>query len=136
MSDLATYLEESVIDWVFDEAAMDSPPTDLYLAAHTGPPGNDGEGNEVEMADYDRAETGPGEWDRIAGNGPTEAENNVDIQFGVAQNDWGNITHVSLWTTPDGTGECLFQTQMDEAVPINEGDEFIVRAGLGTWGLD
>lgn len=136
MSDIGTDLEEAVMDWVFEEASMPSPPTNLYVGLHTGPPGNDGTDNEVDASDYDRFETTPGEWDRLAGSGPSEAENNTDIEFPEAASDWGVITHVSLWTTEDNSGMCLYQTQLDSSISVELGDIFLILAGFGTWGLD
>lgn len=129
MSDLAAYLETEVMEWVFDGASFDSPPSNVYVGLHTADPGEDGSSAEVSAGDYSRASTSPGDWS-VSGDGPTSATNATEIRFDVAQNDWGTVDHVSLWDADVGDGgNCLWQGALDNSREILTDDRLVFPSG-------
>lgn len=128
MSDLTSYSEQQYMEWCFDGDSFDTPPSELYVALHTGDPGNDGDANEVDGAGYDRVQTDLSDWN-VSGSGPTEAVNQVDIEFPTADEDWGVIEHTSIWAGPDDTDEVLWQGELDSTAEITDGDTFIFEDG-------
>lgn len=131
MSDIATYLEEQVMDWATQGLDMPTAPGSLYLGAHTGDPSNDGSQNEVSTADYSRAQTDAGsDWNVTQTGGPTEVVNANEVNFGIAQNNWGTISHFSVWDGDVGTGaNCLWQSALDNSKLIETDDELRFLAG-------
>lgn len=135
MSDLADYLEQAVQTWAFDNDDMDPAPTNQYVALHDADPTSDGSANEFDAASYDRYEADPTEWD-VSGSGPTVVTNTADLEFGVAAENWGTVSHVSVWDGPEGTDNCLWNGAFDEPKAIDENDEFVIRSGDISFELD
>ena len=119
MSDFTDAAEDSIGDALFnntDFLGID----DLYVGAHTGDPGNSGTTNEVSAGDYSRVLTESDDWS-TSGNGPRQATNDVDVEFAEAENDWGEITHITVWDDlSDGTAYTKYA--LDTSVTINTGD--------------
>lgn len=140
MSDLGSYLEKAVQEWWADGESFPAPPTNVYVGLHTADPGNDGSNNELDAADYERAETAAADW-TVSSEAPTEVENVNEIQFPVAESNWGDVTHTSLWDAQDG-GNCLWQGELvdDEGEPetrtITEDDRLVFLEGEYTADLD
>ena len=128
MSNIATYLEEAVIDWCFEGADMDTSPGNVYLALHSADPTNDGSENEVTASDYDRISTSPTDWVRATTGGPTTIENSSELSFGETTSNWGTVSHVSVWDD-SSDGNCLWQGALDVSKTVDQGDELIFRVG-------
>jgi len=138
MSNVAAYLEAEVMEWCFNAAGFDAAPTDLYVGLHTGDPGNDGSANEVSASDYTRAATTDADWSVFASDGPKDATNANEIRFDTAQNAWGTVSHVTIWTDTiaNGGGDCLWQGPIDSARDIQSGDRFVFPADDFDLSLD
>lgn len=136
MADLTSWLETQVQEWWADESSFPPAPSNIYVALHTGDPGEDASNDEVDASDYSRAETAPGDW-TVSGDGPTTAENDNEIQFDAAENDWGDVSHVSLWTdTADNDGDPLWQGSLGDTRSIQTDDRAVIPAGEISTDLD
>ena len=95
MSDFSAHREQETLEAMRDGG--------LEISLHLQDEGNDPDGSdEVSESDtgYERAETSESDWD-ISGDGPTTMENNTEIDFGQAQDDWGEVEYFALWTGAD-----------------------------------
>lgn len=129
MTDLTTYLENQVQTWWADGTAFDAAPSNVYIGLHTGDPGDDASANEVSAADYSRLQTSPSDW-TVSGGAPTHVENANELQFPVAQNNWGTISHVSLWTSDvGGGGNPLWEGDLDQSRTVETDDRLVFPAG-------
>ena len=102
----------------------------VYVGLHTGDPTNDGDQNEVSGGSYDRVEVDVSDW-TVTGSGPTEVENDEEIQFPDATDDWGTVAHVSLWDSELGAAEeeAIAAYALDNSKTIEEFDSARFRAG-------
>lgn len=130
MSDFTDYLETTIRDWMSQGTAFPSAPGTLYIGLHTSDPGESPDGStEVSAADYSRADVTTGAGFNTTLN-PTAFENANEVSFGVASNDWGTISHVSLHTsTVGGGGDFLATYALSSNKTINTDDEAVFRAG-------
>ncbi|MFW6045353.1 MAG: phage tail fiber protein [Natronomonas sp.] len=135
MSDLAEWFEQAVQDWAFEGTDMPTAPTNQYIALHDSDPGSDGSTGEISAASYSRYEASPSDWS-VSGSEPTTVTNDVDLEFGVAQENWGSISHVSIWDGSGGSDNCLWKGSLTESKAVGENDEFVIRAGDATFDLD
>lgn len=82
------------------------------VALHTSDPTDNPDGTtEVSASDYDRVTVSETDWTVTQGN-PTEALNDVEIYFGEAQNNWGNVTWASI-VNYDGSGNTIWEVTVD-----------------------
>lgn len=129
VSDFTDYMETAIRDWMSQGTAMDSAPGTVYVALHTSDPGESPDGStEVSASDYGRVDVTTGSGFSTSLN-PTQFSNANELAFGEATNDWGTISHVSLWTSNDTTGDCLASFALSSTKTINSGDEAIFNAG-------
>lgn len=127
--DLGADLEEEVQHaWFKGETLSFLPVSNVYIAAHTGPPGDDGTDNEVDASDYSRAETDPDDWDVLSGNNPTVVENGAEIQFSTADSDWGEVSWLSFWSEESG-GSHGWNLELDEPSEIGNNQRLIFEEG-------
>jgi catalase (peroxidase I) len=98
MSDLSSTRESTVLNNIANGG--------VYVSLHTADEGNEPDGsNEVSAADYSRVQLAEADIS-ISGSAPTTLTNDVDINWGTTQNDWGNVTYGALWNDTQGaTGE-------------------------------
>ena len=135
MSDLANYLEAAVQEWWADGQAFPNAPDNIYVGLHTGVPGNDAGSNEVDAGDYERLETSSADWDVLSGDGPTVVENSNELEFSDADNNWGDISHASLWDA-QSDGNPLWQGELNDTRTIDEGDRLVFPSGDFEASLD
>lgn len=135
MTDATDTLEGFIRDWLSQGTDMPTAPTDLYVALHTSDPGDTLDGStEVGASDYDRVQTAAGtDWDTPNENDFTNAN---EISFGEATNDWGDISHFSLWDGADDTTNPLVATALTQTKTINSGDQVVFNAGELTVSID
>jgi hypothetical protein len=81
-----------------EAAVVGSITSGTFISLHTALP-NDGGSNEVSGAGYARAASVFGYG---AEGNPTIASNTEIVQFGVANEAWGTVTHFGLWTSKTG----------------------------------
>jgi hypothetical protein len=125
MSDFTDYTESNIVNWVVGGQSMPSPIDPIYVALHTSDPTDSGQNNEVSASSYSRPSTQAGtDWD-TSNNTFT---NIVDIEFPEAQEDWGNISHFSLWDSSTG-GNAIAYSELAQARDILSGDAPVFRDG-------
>jgi hypothetical protein len=139
MTDLTSYHEQLIINRNFGAVDADPAPATVYMALHTGPPTNTGTENEVTAADYSRiAVQNPSQWS-ISGN---TAENLEDIEFGIADSAWGEVTHATLWDGPNAADDPeapsnpLWHTQLEVSKLIEENDEMRFSPGFVSYEIN
>lgn len=126
MSDFTTYLEGQIVDWMVSGSDMPASHSNIYVALHTSDPTNSGEDNEVTAASYSRVSTVAGtDW----GTNGNTFDNLIDIEFPEAQEDWGTVTHFSLWDGSAGTDNALAWSALDRNRDITTGDAPVFRDG-------
>lgn len=137
MSDFTDYSETAIRDWMSQGTTMPAAPSDLYVALHTSDPGETPDGStEVSAADYDRVGVTAGSgWSTITSGGGSGFENASETSFGEATNNWGTISHISLWDAQTG-GNCLASYAVGTSKPIDTGDEATFPAGDISFTID
>jgi len=137
MSDLTNYTEGEFRDWMSQGVAPDTAPDPIYVGLHTADPGETPDGStEVGSGDYARVSVTAGSgWDTP---NPNDFQNASEISFGEATNNWGTISHVSLWDDTKGAaGEnCLANYALNTSKAIDSGDEAVFRTGDLSFSLD
>lgn len=118
---------EKLLQFYFDGGDRTAP-TELYVALHDGNPGDNADSNEVSLGGYERQQTDPDNW---IFDGQERVENDVEIIFGPAEEDWGDITHYSLWDS-SVDGEAWFVSNLENVRTILEDD----RARFAPGNLD
>lgn len=133
MTDSTDYTEGLVVDWIVGGQDMPTAHGQVYVALHTSDPSDTGEANELTASSYDRVTTTAGtDWD-VSGS---EYQNSVEIQFPTAQEDWGTVTHFSLWDGSESTDNALTASELESNVTIENGDEPVFRSGGITGEMD
>ncbi len=87
----------------------------VYVALHTADPDAT---NEEDGAGYARAAVAPAGWTVDASSG--RASNGARIDFPDPTGDWGDSTHVALWSAETG-GDLLFSGALSEDVEAPAG---------------
>lgn len=125
MTAFSNYLEEKVVDWSLRATAMGSAPASVYVALHTGDPGETGASNEVSGGSYARVQVTAG-FSAHGAAGPTS--NSAEILFPTATAAWGTVTH---WSIQDASssGNCLYKGALTNSRNVQSGDAFRFAAG-------
>jgi hypothetical protein len=125
MSDFTDFTENQIVSWMVGGDDFPSAHSTVYVGLHSNDPTNSGEENELSSSSYEREDTAAGvDW-TINGN---QAENAQDIIFPEAQEDWGQVSHVTLWDSASG-GNAIGHSPIDQTVEINENDQLRFPAG-------
>ena len=133
MSDFSSYVEEEIVNWMVGGEDMPLAHSSVYVALHTNNPTNDGTENEITDASYSRVETtANGDWTRTN----NEFENAVDVEFPQAEEDWGDISHFSLWDGPSDTDNPLAQSELGTTRTVLSGDVPVFRVGVLTGSVN
>lgn len=136
MSDFTNYIETEIRDWMSQGTDIDAPPTTVYVALHAGAPGDDAASNEVSAGDYSRKGVSAGSgW-----NAPTadSFENANSISFTATSNNWGTITHATLWDASTG-GNSIGICPLSSSVSIDgtgSDDTLEFQAGDLSFSID
>ena len=138
MTDLSNTQEQSILN---DIAAGG-----VYVSLHTADEGdepvpNRGTGStEVTAADYSRQFVAEADLTVDAPDaGPSTLSNNLEINWGTTQNDWGTVTHGALWNTAiGGTGEAPYTATvaLGNGGSAPAGITVKINAGEMTFSLD
>lgn len=135
MSDLTNYTEGVIRDWMSQGTDAPTAPGNLYVGLHTSDPGESPDGStEVGAGDYARVSTtAGGDW-----NTPNENdfENASEVTFGETTNNWGDISHVSLWDGSSTSDNCLASYPLNSTKTVSSGDEPKFDAGDLSFSLD
>lgn len=108
MTDLTDNVETEILEWLFMNTAVRAPSATVYVALHTTDPGEAPDGTtELDNAtlSYERAETAAGTAWTVTGNTATTT---VEVSFPQATEDWGTVTHFTLWDGADDLANPLF----------------------------
>jgi hypothetical protein len=129
MAAMGDYLEAQVLNHIFRNTAIFTPPANVHVALHTADPTDAGTGAEVSGNAYARqAVSTTGGWtDPGATGGLTD--NVAAITFPVATpSGWGTITHCAIRSASTG-GNLFFHGALAASKTINAGDRFEFAAG-------
>lgn len=122
MTSMTEYLENEVQNWWANGSSFDAAPSDIYIALHVGDPGEDASQNEVSASDYSRKQTSLTLWSLQSGSGPTIVENDSLVEFAEATNDWGSVSHISLWNSSSG-GNAYWKGEISQIQNVTSGDK-------------
>lgn len=100
-----------------------------HVALHVGWPGPDGDQNEVVGIGYARQPVS------FADPESGSIRNSETISWGPAEDDWGTITHTSIWNAAVG-GACLYVIPVPKPRETLEGDAPYVKAGIMALSFD
>src|SRR5436190_15606435 len=126
MSQATNFLEQSLLDHLFDLASYSAPAT-MYLALFTAmSSGETGSGTEVTGGDYARlAITNDAtSWSRTS----NVVTNDDLLTFATASANWGDVTHWALMDDPTA-GNMLIYGAFGSSVTVNNGSTFRVASG-------
>ena len=129
--DATNYLKSQVSGWIAEGRDFDPSLTNIYVALHSEDPGDDAEQNELDASQgasgYDRYESSvDSDWEETS---PGNFQNVNDFVFDEALEDWGEVTHFSLWDGPSDTDNAIGQDAMISSVNVTEGDAPVFRSG-------
>jgi len=108
-------------------------PATVYVKLHSGDPGSDGTANELDpvggSAGYQPVSVSvPSGFDQ--GADATQLTNAVRIEdFGPAEEDWPTVTHYSIWTSSDQTGDVLYEDSLTSDKTVTDGDPVVIATG-------
>jgi hypothetical protein len=116
----SNYLEQKVLEHVFDNTAYTSPTT-VYVGLFTTDPTDAGSGTEVSGGSYARQ---PASF-TVSGN---TATTDAAIEFPTATASWGSITHIGIFDALT-SGNLLAHSSLTAAKTIESGDVFRIPSG-------
>lgn len=129
MTDFTTYFEDLIIAFCTEGSDFPAAPTDVYIALHDGPPGANAASNELSYASYSRVGVSTaGGFTRTSSPEPTGSENASKIEFGIAGESWGDVSHFSIWDSASG-GNAYYKSALDTTRTINADDEIRFLTG-------
>jgi len=108
-------------------------PASVFVKLHAGDPTPDGTANELDSGTtapgYGPVEVSvPSGFE--AGADASELTNAVRIEdFGPATGDWPEVTHFSVWTSSDQTGDVQFEDALTSPKTVTDGDPVVFVAG-------
>lgn len=132
MSALSDYLEEELLDEIFNN--LDFAPPVTYVALFTDDPTDAGTGTEVTGGSYAREVVNPNggaspTWDLAVVDGVGKlVDNTHDIVFTQATAPWGDVTHMGIFDALTD-GNLLYHGALDTLKPVGTGDTFKFVAG-------
>jgi len=129
--DATNYIKSQVSGWIAEGEDFDSALTTIYVALHDGEPGDDAEENELDPDDgadgYSRYEsTVSSDWEETS---PGNFQNSNDFVFDEALEEWGEVTHFSLWDGSEDSDNAIGKDSMVSSVNVTEGDAPVFRSG-------
>lgn len=133
MSKLSNYLEQKLLDHLYNEVSL-AVPTTIYVALYTDDPTDADTGTEVSGGSYARvlvnqSTGGSPEWNLAVVDGiGYVVDNQEDIVFPTATAAWGTITHVGIHDNISA-GNLLHHTILDASRVVGDGGIFKFLAG-------
>ena len=121
----SSYLANQILNHIFRDTAIFTPPTSVWLGLFTGDPGDTGSDNEVAAADYARLELDTAS--TFAAPSNKRVVNVGDVEFPEAVNDWGVLTHFALFDAE--TGNCLVSEELGLSDEVLAGETARFSAG-------
>jgi hypothetical protein len=132
MSAFSDYLEDLILDFIFNDETFTAP--DTYVALYTSDPTDADTGTEVSGGSYARVQVNPNggsspTWDLAVTDGIGKlVDNTHDITFPTATADWGTVTHFGIRDAATA-GNLLFHGALDASQVVNSGGTFKILAG-------
>ena len=127
MAAFSDYLEAAILNHVFRNTAIFTPPANVYLALFTAAPSASGGGTEVSGGSYARkAVSTTSQWNAPGAGGLTD---NINAQvFATPTASWGTVTHFGIFDAASA-GNLLFHGALTASKVINSGDTVQFPAG-------
>ena len=127
MAALSDYSEQAILNHIFRNMAIFSPPANVYLALFTAAPSDSGGGTEVTGGSYARkAVSTTSQWSAPGVGGLTD---NINAQvFPTATASWGTVTHFGIFDAATA-GNLLFHGALTVSKTVGSGDTFQFAAG-------
>ena len=122
---MSNFLEEAILNGTLRNITY-SAPDNVYLALYTNNPTDSDTGTEVSGGDYERQPVSFTSPTQTEGRATVENEN--EIEFEIATEDWGTITHMGIRDSQNG-GNLLYYGELQNSKTIDQGDQFRVQAG-------
>lgn len=129
MSDFTNYTETQIVDWLVGGTDMPAAHGSVYVALHTADPGESPDGStEVDSNTYtySRFQTSAGSDWILDGD---SFENDTEIEFPEADEDWGTVSHFSLWDGSEDSDNPLAKSSLDNSRTVEAGDAPVFRVG-------
>lgn len=121
MASFTDYAENKILNLMRNVAWAEFP---AYVALFTAAPNDAGGGTEVSGGSYARQLVGLSEATGAGG----ATSNSADIEFPVATDDWGTVTHCAIMDDSSG-GNMIMHSALDASKTVNNGDTFKINAG-------
>jgi hypothetical protein len=127
-TDMGNYLEDEIIDHIFRNTAIFTPPANVYVGLWTAATGeaNDS-GTEATGGSYAREAVNTTTGWAAPSNGATS--NAADVDFGTATANWGTIGWVDLSSTASGAANRYFHGALAATKTVNDTDTFKFATG-------
>jgi hypothetical protein len=123
MAGFSDYLENKVLEHVFENSAYTAPST-LYAALFTVAPSDTGGGTEVSGGGYVRKTAAF----TVSGTNPTTATNGSAIEYPTATAGYGTVVAVGVFDA-SSSGNLLAYANLDASKVVSTGDVFRFNAG-------
>jgi len=123
MAGFSDYLENKVLEHVFENSAYTAPST-LYAALFTVAPSDTGGGTEVSGGGYVRQTAAF----TVSGTNPTTATNGSAIEYPTATAGYGTVVAVGVFDA-SSSGNLLAYANLDTSKVVSTGDVFRFNAG-------
>lgn len=123
MAGFSDYLENKVLEHVFENSAYTAPST-LYAALFTVAPSDTGGGTEVSGGGYVRKTAAF----TVSGTNPTTATNGSAIEYPTATGNYGTVVAVGVFDA-SSSGNLLAYANLDASKVVSTGDVFRFNAG-------
>ena len=132
MTAMSDYLEQKLLDYIFNNSAFAQPAT--YIALFTAAPSDSGGGTEVTGGSYARKQVNINggaapTWDLAVVDGVAYlVDNTADITFVQATADWGTIGWFGIFDALT-VGNLLIHGALTASKVVNGGDTFKFPTG-------
>jgi hypothetical protein len=126
MAGKADYLENKVLDHIFNATAYTAPTT-LYFALFTAAPSDSGGGTEVSGGSYARKAVTPNTTNFPSASGGS-VSNGAAITFATATASWGVVTHFGIFDASTA-GNLLYWGALSASKTVDSGDTVSFAAG-------
>jgi|TARA_R110000796_G_scaffold100548_4_gene209219 hypothetical protein len=123
MAGFSDYLENKVLEHVFENSAYTAPST-LYAALFTVAPSDTGGGTEVSGGGYVRKTAAF----TVSGTNPTTATNGSAVEYPTATGNYGTVVAVGVFDA-SSSGNLLAYANLDASKVVSTGDVFRFNAG-------
>ena len=123
MAGFSDYLENKVLEHVFENSAYTAPST-LYAALFTVAPSDTGGGTEVSGGGYVRKTAAF----TVSGTNPTTATNGSAIEYQTGTAGYGTVVAGGVFDA-SSSGNLLAYANLDASKVVSTGDVFRFNAG-------